>query len=111
MHRIVWSEEGIADYQKLLEHTLPSIQADYSGSLLSGAASVLLQTTNHILSSAARSTNKSIDLSAPLRPKKPFIPPEIRAIEKAKKAAHKNLVSLRCDPSAPQELKDEAAAL
>ena len=34
-HKIIWSEDGITQYQELLRHTLPNLQSDYSGNLLS----------------------------------------------------------------------------
>ena len=102
-HKIVWSEEGVAKYQELLQHTLPSLQSDFSGTLLSSSASVLLQATNHILSAAAKYTNKSIDISAPRKPKSSSKPSELTAVEKLKKIAHKNLLHILGDPSATPE--------
>ena len=102
-HRIVWSEEGIMKYQELLQHTLPSLQSDFSGTLHSGSASVLLHTTNYILSAAAKYTNKSFDISTPRKPKSSSKPPEIKAAESVKKVAHKQLIDILRDPSATSE--------
>ena len=103
-HRVVWSDEGIVKYKELLHHVLPSLQADYSGNLLPGSASVLLQATNHIFTAAAKYTNKHVDLAAPAKAKKPYTPPEIKAAEKSKKKAHKYLLSVSSDPC----LKEDA---
>ena len=89
---------------------LPNLQADFSGDLLSGTASVLLQTTNHLLSAAARYTNKSFNLSSKSKPKKVPKPPEIKALEKVKKDAHKHLQSVLSDSSASPELTEAAVA-
>ena len=40
-HKIIWSEEGITEYQELLANTLPALQDDFSGELQRGSASVL----------------------------------------------------------------------
>ena len=102
-HKIVWSEEGVTKYQELLQNTLPSLQSDFSGNLLSSSASVLLQATSHILSAAAKYTNKSIDISTPRKPKSTSKPSELTAGEKIKKIAHKNLLDFLGDPSATSE--------
>ena len=62
-HKIEWSVEGIQAYQELLLHVLPGLQYDDYEDLQAGSASLLFQVTNHILTSAAKQTNKVIDLT------------------------------------------------
>ena len=104
-HKIDWSEEGIVAYQDLLKHTLPSLQLDDNDDLQAGSASLLFQVTNHILSSAARHTNKVIDLSKAPKHRTVKTPPDIAAALKEKAAAHKSFVSATKDPMiSPEDL-------
>ena len=79
-YKVHWSEEGILEYQNLLSQTLPSLQSDYCDVSEPEVASVLFQVTNHILTEAARRTNKCIELGKAPKAKKPFIPSEIREL-------------------------------
>jgi hypothetical protein len=83
-YKVHWSEEGILEYQNLLSQTLPSLQSDYCDVSEPEVASVLFQVTNHILTEAARRTNKCIELGKAPKAKKPFIPSEIREAIKIK---------------------------
>ena len=93
-HKIVWSEEGIKAYQNLLSMTLPKLELEYSDIDLPETASVLFKVTNHILTEAAKSTNKFIDLGKSPKFRKPRIPPDIREALKTKGDALKALNSL-----------------
>ena len=90
-HKVVWSDEGILEYQKLLAQALPQIASDYVDSLEAGSSSVFFQTTTHILTSAAKLTNDVIELGKPPKNKKTFVPSEIRIAMKQKCEAHKLL--------------------
>ena len=83
-HKIVWTDEGIHEYQNLLSQVLPDVSADYEEATEAGSASVFFQITNHILSSAAQLTNKVIELGKPPREKKVVVPSEIRRAMKQK---------------------------
>ena len=76
-HKVEWSEQGISEYQDLLTHSLPSLQEEYCDLSDPESASVLLQLTNHILSEAAKETNKHVVLGIAPKPRKPSIPSEI----------------------------------
>ena len=102
-HKVVWSEEGIKAYQKLLAMTLPTLESDYADIDLPETASVLFKVTNHILTGAAKATNKTIDLGKPSKPRKPFIPPEIRDALKIKGDALKAINLTESNPSATTE--------
>ena len=110
-HKIVWSEEGIKNYQNLLSRTLPTLELEYADIDLPETASVLFNITNHILTGAAKATNKSIDLGKPLKPRKPFIPPEIRGAMRNKGDALKAIKLAESDPSATTEQIEAAKNL
>ena len=90
-YKVLWSEEGIQEYQNLLAQTLPSLQSDYCDVSEPEVASVLFQVTNHILNEAAISTNKCIELGKAPKTKKPVIPSEIKDALKVKDVALKRL--------------------
>ena len=98
-HRIKWSEEGILDYRNLLSPRLQNIQNNWRNPASPISFSVLLQCTNQALTAAAKLSNKSIDLSKELPPKRIFKVPEVTAAEKVKKTAHNNLQKATSDPS------------
>ena len=108
-HKILWSEEGVLAYQELLQHTLPSLQHQDCEDLQPGAASVLFQITNHILTSAAKQSNKVVELSKPHRAKPVPTPTDILVAAKAKSVAHKNLLALRSSNTTKDELLNAQA--
>ena len=55
-HKIIWSEEGITEYQELLANTLPALQDDFSGELQNKAHNALLATTRDINSTTFERT-------------------------------------------------------
>ena len=100
-HKIIWSDEGIKAYQNLLSLTLPPLELEYSDVKEPEVASVLFQVTSHILTEAAKATNKYIELGKNTRPRKPIIPSEIRQALKNKGAALKILNKTEADNTAP----------
>ena len=108
-HKILWSEEGIIQYQKLLSQCLPDLQEDYCDVDDPETASVLLQVTNHMLTEAAMQTNKKVVLGEAPKAKKPFIPSEIKAAVKFKENALKHLNSVENDASANTVERETAA--
>ena len=107
-HKIIWSEEGITEYQELLANTLPALQDDFSGELQRGSASVLFQMTNHIMTSAAKLTNKPVYLSNPLKQKKPYTPSEIKDSLINKNKAHNALLATTRDINSTKFERTEA---
>ena len=107
-HKIIWSDEGITAYQELLENTLPALQYDSADELLASSASVLFEMTNHILTSAAKNTNESVEMSSSTKSRKPPTPPEIKASMKSKDIAHHHLLSVSKDPSSSDSAKQSA---
>ena len=103
-YKVLWSEEGILEYQNLLSRTLPSLQSDYCDVSEPEMASVLFQVTNHILNEAAKSTNKCIELGKAPRAKKPFIPSEIKEALKSKENALKKLNNIEASTATEKQL-------
>ena len=62
-HKIVWSKDGILNYQQTISQLLPSIRSRWQGSS-SASLSVLIQTTNFLLTMAASENNRKISLSS-----------------------------------------------
>ena len=90
-HKILWTDEGILQYQKLVSQSLLTLQSDYCEVNEPEVASILFKITNHILTEAAKRTNKSIDIGFQPKRNEPRIPSEIKAAQKIKKTALKNL--------------------
>ena len=93
-HKIIWSDEGIVEYQMLLSSILPSLHTDYADVATPEMASVLFQVTNHVLTEAAMQTNKSVNLGKVAKPRKPIIPTDIKAALKHKDDTLRHLNSL-----------------
>ena len=62
-HRIVWSDDGITAYQKILIPHLRRLQDQWLSSPTSSCLSLLLSSTNNVLTSCSKLTNKTIELS------------------------------------------------
>ena len=103
-HKVLWSEEGVLAYQELLQHTLPSLQQQDCDDLQPGAASLLFQITNHILTTAAKQTNNVVELSKPCKSRPVPTPPDVLAAAKVKLDAHKRLSALRNSNASKAEL-------
>ena len=107
-HKIEWSEEGIHAYQELLLYVLSGLQNDDFEDLQPGSASLLFQVTNHILTSAAKQTNKVIDLTKTPKKKKAITPPDVLNAMKVKATAHKQLLSVKRNGSSTESKKKAA---
>ena len=66
--KITWSTEGIAAYKQLVSSHLPLLRSQWSEPSSSSSFSVLLSSTNSILSMASAFTNKSTSLNKALEP-------------------------------------------
>merc|ERR1711974_395032 len=107
-HKVKWTKDGILEYKKLLENTLPSLQTDYCDFTEPEMVSVLFQLTHHMLTSAAMNTNKCVVLGKAPKVKKPSIPPPVKAAIKAKDDALKLFNNVDNDPSANDIAKQDA---
>ena len=88
-HKIIWSQEGIALYQQEVTEILFQASIAWLNPLSRTSLSILLFKTNEILTKAAVSTNKSIDLSKHRNPKSKKKPGEVRSSENDLKVALK----------------------
>ena len=81
--RILWTESGVVEYQELVEPHLQRIQELWLNPSSKSSMSMLLQSTNEIMSSAASTTNKAkpLNVNPPARSKK--LPKSIRKSQHA----------------------------
>ena len=78
---------------------------DSSDTILEASFSVLLQVVNSLLTSAARQTNKVIDLSQPHKDKTMIVPSFIKDSQKSKKRSHQHYKAvLSNSASSPEEI-------
>ena len=92
--KIVWANESLADYRALIGNNLVDLRERWALSSSRTCVSLLLQQTSEILSSYAASTNKSIDLSSPIRSKASKVPRLIKSSQIFLKRRHR--ISKRC---------------
>ena len=107
-HRILWSEQGILDYQKLLAQSLPPLELNYCDVSDPEVATILFKVTNHILSEAAKQPNKSVVIGKGPKVKKPKTPSEILLAMKQKSVALKTLNNARTNHSSTAAEKENA---
>ena len=101
-HKIIWSDAGISSYREILTPRLKSLQENWLDSKSPATFSVMLNCTNLALTSAAKATNKSVDLSKEFKPKKTPIPSEVSAATNEKLAAHKKLKETSANSSSSE---------
>ena len=106
--KILWSEDGIEQYQKLVSPVLSSLRDSWLDISSSSSISILLQSTNEVLSTAAKATNKHIKLGDKPKIKPSFISPEIKNAAKDQEIAHKNWLTISDDPDASEKEKNDA---
>ena len=87
--KILWCDKGIDDFQNLVSPSLVELRSRWNNPTSPSSVSVLLQTTNSILSSSASLTNKSVKLDKPSIVKSKPIPGPLRITYKAMNTANK----------------------
>ena len=90
-HKVIWAEESLQEYTDLITPVLTELRKLWLDSSSPTSLSVLLSQTNNVLTSAAKATQKVIDLSKPQKPRNAQIPPEIRAASRSVKKANSDL--------------------
>ena len=113
-HKIIWSEEGIARFENIISNILPSLRSRWQSPNSQSAASVLLQSTNFILSQVAATTNKVISLAAPSKQRAAKTPKCIRKSGNALSKAHSELRKLlenQCSEKVVSLVKSKLAQL
>ena len=87
--KIIWSEKGIMKYQEEVASKLSEIRQRWLTPSSKTSLSILLDRTNHILKSAAISTNKSIALKESKAPKSCKKPKAVKESEILLRKAHR----------------------
>ena len=72
--KVLWTDDGIEDYQNLVAPELSRIQDLWLATPTRTSMSLLLESTNNILISCASSTNRTISLKNTSLPSKPKTP-------------------------------------
>ena len=102
-HKIVWTDDGAMLYQDVVSPQLEKARERWLDPTSASSMSILLQTTNMIMSEAASLTNKSIPLSSPISSKSTSVPSYIRKSNQMVLNAAKKLKKYRSDPSSSPE--------
>ena len=98
--KILWSDNGVLEYQNLIGTSLASLRERWANPSSSSSISLLLSSTYSCLSFAAASTNKCVKLSK-TRAEKPYVCPEVKRLERSVLKFKKALDSLTT--SAPSQ--------
>ena len=103
--KISWSDAGILSYKEVISPYLEDLRNRWSNPSSPEMLSVLLQSTNKILSKAATLTNKSSNLGNKIIQKSQQKPRELRTAESELNKAHQNLKKVRtCISSTTDDL-------
>ena len=89
--KVLWTDEGIEKYQTLVSPHFTILQNLWVKNSTPTSVSLLLQSTNKILTLSAEATNKTIPLNGPKMPKKFSIPKPVRVSKNALKKMNKHL--------------------
>ena len=77
--KVMWSDQGIENYQNLVLPHLERVQKLWLSSPTKTSLSLLLESTNNILTKCASATNKTIPLETKSEPKSKATPPAIKS--------------------------------
>ena len=78
-HRVLWTDEGVHQYQSMIQPHLSRLQNIWLPSVPSRSCmSLVLQATNDLLTTCAKSCNKIIDLSVETMPRSQSSPRHLR---------------------------------
>ena len=100
--KIVWSTEGIAEFEKITSNLLPEIRKRWLTSSSKASTSVLIQSTNFLLNHTASITNRAISLSSPINLKSEKTPKNIRKSSNALAKANSLFKHLSNDSTVTQ---------
>ena len=89
--KIVWSESGVKDYQKLVSSHLQKLQDRWLDSSSKSSVSILLHTTNQVMNIAASATNKPLSLSKTTSKNSSSSSREVQNSQKSLKREHRKL--------------------
>ena len=82
-HRVAWTDKGIAEYEMIVSRLLPGIRHRWLFSSSQVSTSMLLQSTNTLLSLAASFSNRVVSLAVTKPGKSDRIPKHIRKARNA----------------------------
>ena len=108
--KIVWEEESIPQYQYLIADNLSKLRDRWANASSPACISILLSCTNDILSSAAKASNKFVNLGK-LVTQKPVDHPEVTEAQKAALHAAKHLRSVVGTPNPDPDILESAKLL
>ena len=97
-HKISWSETGSLEYQSLVSPALSSLRENWLDPSSSSSISILISTTNKILSNAAQATNKTIFLNKDTKAKSTHVPAEIKQASEVLNKTHKAWLKITESP-------------
>ena len=106
-HRVLWSDEGIQAYQELIVPHLQRLQDQWLSSISPSCMSMLLSSTNFLLSSCSKFTNKTISLSQPKQQKSCSTPKQVRRSAKNLLKLSRRLRNLKSKYSATSSVVQE----
>ena len=107
-HKIVWDDNSLHLYQELIQAVLLDLQDAWLASSSPSSISILLQQTNDVLTSAAKSTQKVIYLKKPDKVKPKPISLILSEASELHTAKHETLKNIITDPSSISEEIDAA---
>ena len=106
--KVIWSDEGIADFQNLVSPHLKRLRAAWIQSPSKSLFSVLLTSTNDILTKASSETNQTIDINLKHTIKSVKKPAEVEASEASQKKSFNSLQTLIRDKSSSPDQVERA---
>ena len=92
--KILWSDAGIDNYQKMVSEELSDLRRRWLDPLSKSSLSVLLASTNTLLSRCAMATNQHVDLTAKVSARSEKKPIKIRKSENILRRLYKS----QCSP-------------
>ena len=102
-HKIVWTDEGIIEYNIITSKLLPDIRLRCQSSSSKALTSFLLQSTNFLMNYAASISNKMIPLTSTRTPKSEKVPKAIQKSTNALSKLNSKLKFLLSNPSSSTE--------
>ena len=108
--KIHWSREGTIQYEEITSKLLPELRNRWLLSSSQASISILIQSTNFLLSHVAAVTNRAVSLSSSFSPKSEKIPRQIRKSANNLAKANSLLKDILHNPTASPELVSIARA-
>ena len=104
--KIVWSQDGVADYKLLVTPQLKNLRESLLDSTSPASMSLLLNLTNYVLDKSAGATNKAVPLANKSARNSPSTPPAILQAKRQLSKAHKKLKSSKSCSALKKKFKE-----